>query len=394
MENGIDYDVIVGGGSVSGLLAAREIASKGHSILVLEEHDEIGLPEKCDGLVSNRAMSSLGIVAKTKMVQNVIKGTILHSPAGKEIEIDASKMGVIVLNRAEFDKEIARIAEERGVILEVSRGVMGVSKNNGHMVINTNHGDLSCKYFVDAMGCSSLMKQRRSEILQAAKYVIHGDWFRREMVELYFDQTATPGFFTWVIPIDDETAKVGVAGRGINSFKVLDAFVKKMKGSIVKKIAAPISIGGPIDRFIDDHVIHVGDAAGQTKPTTAGGIYSGGVGGILAGQSISLALEKEDDIHLKNYENAWRSLFGKEFTLTLRGRKIFEKFENVHFEELLNQLASSKDVLSVLSSESDFDFHSMALLKALGMRGIMGMVKTVASAELTNIISSLNAKSE
>jgi len=39
------YDVIVAGGSVSGLLCAREIARSGLSVLVLEEDSEIGTPE-------------------------------------------------------------------------------------------------------------------------------------------------------------------------------------------------------------------------------------------------------------------------------------------------------------------------------------------------------------
>ena len=43
------YDVVVGGGSVAGLLCAREIASKGFSILVIEEDYEIGTPEHCGG---------------------------------------------------------------------------------------------------------------------------------------------------------------------------------------------------------------------------------------------------------------------------------------------------------------------------------------------------------
>ena len=39
------YDVVVAGGSVAGLLSAREIASKGFSVLVIEEDYEIGTPE-------------------------------------------------------------------------------------------------------------------------------------------------------------------------------------------------------------------------------------------------------------------------------------------------------------------------------------------------------------
>ncbi|MGI0024867.1 MAG: NAD(P)-binding protein, partial [Nitrososphaera sp.] len=40
---------MVAGGSVSGLLAAREIASSGASVAVIEEDAEIGTPEHCGG---------------------------------------------------------------------------------------------------------------------------------------------------------------------------------------------------------------------------------------------------------------------------------------------------------------------------------------------------------
>ena len=39
------YDVIVAGGSIAGLLTAREISYKGFSVLVIEEDYEIGTPE-------------------------------------------------------------------------------------------------------------------------------------------------------------------------------------------------------------------------------------------------------------------------------------------------------------------------------------------------------------
>ena len=48
----MNYDVVIAGGSIAGLLCAREIASSGHSVLVLEEDHEIGTPEHCGGLMS------------------------------------------------------------------------------------------------------------------------------------------------------------------------------------------------------------------------------------------------------------------------------------------------------------------------------------------------------
>ena len=48
-----EYDVIVAGGSISGLISARQIAKKGYSVLVIEEGSEVGTPDHCGGLVSN-----------------------------------------------------------------------------------------------------------------------------------------------------------------------------------------------------------------------------------------------------------------------------------------------------------------------------------------------------
>jgi hypothetical protein len=53
-----DFDVVVAGGSVSGLLAAKEIAESGCTVKVLEDDLEIGLPERCDGLVSLKGLET------------------------------------------------------------------------------------------------------------------------------------------------------------------------------------------------------------------------------------------------------------------------------------------------------------------------------------------------
>src|SRR5690349_24779802 len=100
-----NYDVIVAGGSVSGLLAARELSAGGASVVVLEEDSEIGTPEHCGGLVSINGIRDLGLVPNSNAIENsnIAKAKILSYSGG--FEIDAQKQNVIVLDRRVFDKQ-------------------------------------------------------------------------------------------------------------------------------------------------------------------------------------------------------------------------------------------------------------------------------------------------
>ena len=73
------YDAIIAGGSISGLLTAREIAKKGNSVLVLEEGFEVGSPEHCGGLVSKSALDDLGINPSVKSFDNKQIAGIYHN---------------------------------------------------------------------------------------------------------------------------------------------------------------------------------------------------------------------------------------------------------------------------------------------------------------------------
>ncbi len=323
---------------------------------------------------------------KLSIIQNYINGAILHSPSGKVIEIDASNMGILVVDRSKLDLDVAQAAVRNGAEIRTANPVEQVQDTHSMVRVSCKSGDLYCRFFLDAMGSNSLMVRGQKEgIFQAAKYVIAGDWFQKDRVELFFDNNLTPGFFTWIIPTSERTAKVGAAGKGINSFRTLDRFVHEKGGSILKRVAAPIIVGGPIKNFINGRIIKAGDAARQTKPSTAGGIYSGGIGGILAGDSIAKAVRTGNPRTLEEYEKKWRRIFGREFSSTLRARAVFETLRNKHLSRILDELASSQNTLNLLSSHGDFDFHSAALLKAIGTGTVIKILKTVAAAELSRL---------
>jgi flavin-dependent dehydrogenase len=54
-------EVAVVGGGPAGLIAARELASKGVQVKVFEEHSKIGIPNHCAGVLSIEGLKRIGI---------------------------------------------------------------------------------------------------------------------------------------------------------------------------------------------------------------------------------------------------------------------------------------------------------------------------------------------
>ena len=375
------YDVVVAGGSVAGLLSAREISSKGFSVLVIEEDYEIGTPEHCGGLVSIAGLEELGIIPFRKTFDHMMEYAEIKSPNGKSFTINSKKQKVVEISRRELDKQIAFQAQKNGAEIKVRTSFQEIT-NTG---IRTNEENIDCKIFVDARGVSSLIHKDRTGILSSAQYEIYANWIKKGKVEVIFDQEKYPGFFAWVIPSDEGKGKVGVAGKGINVSDTLNEILKeKGKYSTIRKIFAPIWIKGPIEKFVDGKTVIVGDAAGQAKPTTAGGIFTSGMGGVFAGQAISKFLKTNEISHLQEYQKRWTERFGKEFDKQLLARKILERVDNQTINKLFESI--TPEITNEISEKDDFDFHTSSIIKLLGIKGSLKTAQTLISGEFKKIL--------
>ena len=383
------YDVLIAGGSVAGLTTARECSSNGNSTIVIEEDHEIGTPEHCGGMVSLSGLQKLGLMLDSNNFQNAVPMARIRSKSAS-FELSAEKQNVIVVDRRGLDKQIAKQAEDAGAQIRTRCTFKSIAKKESKYTIKTSDGEIECKYFVDAKGLGSLKDASQNGILASAQFEVYAKWIEGKTVEILFDSDKYPGFFMWIIPMGDGRGKIGVAGKGINTSVALHEFIRSKgeKYSIIRKIFAPIWIGGPKSQFVFDRTLIVGDAAGQTKPTTAGGIFSCGMGGVLAGQAISNAIEKNDDTLLYEYEKSWKSMFQKEFQSMLLARKVLERLDNKAIDGIFSSI--SKKAITDVSNFSDFDFHSSALSLFLKTKIATNLTKILIGNEFRRVFGSRN----
>ena len=194
-----------------------------------------------------------------------------------------------------------------------------------------------------------------------------------DFVELYFGQRFAPGFFGWIIPRKDGSAKVGLATTVRSNVRLcLERFLKKhpvasLKLRNVKYVTAPnfhpIPVNGARGQTYSDGFLAVGDAASQVKPTTGGGIIFGLACGRLAGQTSARAILNGDtsSSFLKSYEDSWRRLIGFDLKAMSLLRRLMYGMPDRHLDRIFG-IAKDFRNDEILGKASDIDFQGKILL--------------------------------
>tara|TARA_B100001094_G_scaffold333033_1_gene408026 strand:- start:2331 stop:3530 length:1200 start_codon:yes stop_codon:yes gene_type:complete len=284
--------VIIGAGPVGGRLAT-ELALRGVSTLMVEEHAEIGRPFQCAGLVNPPAMERVNL--QDTILQNV-DGALIHSPSG--IMVPVGKDGrtrTHVVCRKRFDQGVVAQAMSAGADLwllskpidaNVSKDCVDIKIEREGEII-----DIKCDLLIGADGAHSWTRRyfklgRPKEMMIGFQADVSGLIGKDNWLEMYTGKDVAPGFFAWVIPTGDDTHRIGVWSRpqdleGRSVEQCYDALLQhplwKERFSGVKEIArycGPVPCG-VIRKPFKDRVMVIGDAAGMAKPTTGGGIGPG-----------------------------------------------------------------------------------------------------------------------
>ncbi len=368
----IETDVLVIGAGPAGSTAAKHAALGGAKVILMDKKSEIGSPKRCAEGVSKKGLKKLGIEPNPRFVAKELDGVRLVSPNGTDVwmtseEIELPEAGYI-LERKVFDKFMAMDAARAGAEIKIKTLATGVIKSEeGFIVTCESMGkefDIKAKIVIAADGPESHIgrwaglktAQKAVHMESGIQYEMCNLQFERDgVIEFYFGSCA-PGGYVWVFPKGDDIANVGLAVIAPKADKpaieYLDDFVAK---SPITKDAQAVEmnvggdpVGGMPKKIYDDHIMVVGDAAGQVNPLTGGGIISGMTGGMYAGQVAAESIKDGDYSakYLKKYDKLVREDIGdeikkysivQEYLLTLSDEELDEiaaEFQNVNFSKV------------------------------------------------------------
>jgi len=376
-------DLIVVGGGPCGSFSALTAARLGAEVLVCEEHREIGVPEHCAGHVSVSGLKRLGLSLPREIIENEIRGAVFYSPNGREFAVKRGSPVTYVLHRKLLDKYLAGLAEKVGVEYVLGKRVTSLLLESGCVRgVSFGRGKLTSNVVIDAEGCSSVLLKRAGLQTLERRMVVNAIQAEVDrvsdidtaMVEVYVGQRYAPGFFAWLIPKRDGSAKVGLAVKRGNPSEYLRRFVqahptasRKLRGCKISRFSLhPIPLGGPIPKTYSDGLLVVGDAASQVKPTTGGGLIFGLLCSKLAGE-VAYEAAKNNDFSanfLSRYQSRWRKLIGFDLKAMRRIRRMLNRISDHDMDRIID-LCSKLNVDEVLERAGDVDFEGGSLIRMI-----------------------------
>jgi len=180
-------------------------------------------------------------------------------------------------------------------------------------------------------------------------------------VELYFDQNLFSGFFGWLVPTTPDKGLAGLLVPG-DPASYLGKFSHHLRAQgRIASTEADMKFGtiplGTLPRTYSDRIIVVGDAAGQVKPTTGGGIYYGFLCADIAAECLHQAFLANDfsAAKLAIYDKGWRAKLNRELQSGYRARWFYKKLGNRHIDKLIS-VAQDNGILRLIAEWPDFSF--------------------------------------
>jgi digeranylgeranylglycerophospholipid reductase len=367
------FDVIVVGGGPSGLNSASLLAEKGFDVLLLERKKAIGHKIICSGIVGREAFGRFDLPSSPTMSE--IKEVRMISPYGTQLLYRHSGAFAYVVDRNLFDRKLADRVKANGGRIECGYQVNDIQLQNGRIdVFGEGQGgekrDFSGRLVIVATGVNQYLNKKVG--LGSARDLLNGVQADVEVEDsgittILFGNSVAPAGFAWAVPAGKTRIKVGLLTKGdprVYFERLLEKIFPDLAIKINKdQIKFKSIVQGFQAKTYNDRILAVGEAAGQVKTTTGGGIYYGLLCSQLAVETIlknsaKMAFAAE---HLAEYERLWKKAILKEIVVGYYTRKICAQLNDSQIEKLF-LLAKNNGIFPYIRENGNFDFHGDLIL--------------------------------
>jgi len=360
------YDVVVVGAGPAGSTAAKCIAEKGFTVLLVDK-DKFPRDKACGGGLPTRVLKRFPYV--NDLIDSFSYGSFTHSSSMRyTLKFLRDKPLIANVLRKDFDEGLTKLAVETGAIFFQGKTVTDISIQKENAIIELDGKlKIEAKIILGCDGIRSIVAEKthlNSKTNDICICVVQEQPMTEKEIEKYFTnkkivhlfiKTQKIAGYGWIFPkknhvnigMGEFESAVNKKKERSNIKELYNDFIKMLKEKkILPKNFTPENLKGgtlpifPLQKTYADKVMLCGDAAGFVNSITGEGIYYAMASGEIAADVALMALHAGNTTEqfLSQYQRFWMKDFGKD--LKLLGR--FNKRWGQDSEKIVRLLQNNK----------------------------------------------------
>ena len=410
-----DYDIIVAGGGLAGMIVASSAtyySKQSLKILVVDRNASPQLGKKtisgwvCGDAVGKNSVdymtSRIGIKWQNPEIEHPVKGVIAFSP-DHETSISFDGEGYI-LNRKVLPQKQLNDALNAGIEIKYNLALRNLLTENGN-VIGVEGEDLetkspfkkTSKIVVDCTGVTSVLrtnlpinshiqkKINRDDLEATGRYIYNfqnevedNTFFDPDYCLIHLDQNIAPGGYAWVFPKGKSKVNVGLGvqqkameehnrkqGQRKDLKTKIDDYVRLNPVIKNPQIADgesddgnswgtwQVSVRRQNDCLVANGYMLVGDSAWMPKPLDAGGIGPAIIAATIAGKDAVQSIQANDysEESLWQYNLDFVDAYGYKTAGLEVFRRLLQKLSNDQINFGMKHFLSKLDIENITNGE-------------------------------------------
>jgi len=410
-----DYDIIVAGGGLAGMIVASSAAHYSRQslkILVVDRNPSPQLGKKtisgwvCGDAVGKNSVdymtSRIGIKWQSPEIEHPVKGVIAFSP-DHETSISFDGEGYI-LNRKVLPQKQLDDALSAGIEIRYNLALRNVIFDDNR-VIGLLGQDLetksvfkkTCKIVIDCTGVTSVLrtnlpirsyiqrKINRDDLEATGRYIYNFEngvddntYFDPNYCLIHLDQDIAPGGYAWVFPKGKNKVNIGlgVQQKSMEEHNKKHGLHKDLKTKIDDYVMMnpviknphiaegesddgnswgtwQVSVRRQNDCLVANGYMLVGDSAWMPKPLDAGGIGPAIIAATIAGKDAVQSIQANDysEESLWQYNLDFVDAYGYKTAGLEIFRRLLQKLSNDQINYGMKHFLSKLDIDNITNGE-------------------------------------------